>query len=73
MPVQKREIFAPSAVETPTGDLGAEAQHVNQPKSTGANGDTTAHGDLAGYRAKQAQYGKEQNTQGAAGFTVGGE
>jgi hypothetical protein len=60
MTVQKRNLFADSAVAPPAGD-GTPGDYqdgkASAPISTrGALGDETAHGDLAGYRAKQAQY-----------------
>jgi hypothetical protein len=39
--------------------------------TTGALGSETAHGDLAGYRAKQAHYGSVQSGGDGAGFGVG--
>lgn len=77
MTVERRRIFADSAVETPKGDLGAEGTHSAEPKSTGALGDQTAHNDpsLAAWKANAHRpalgVGIEQD--GAAGITVGGE
>lgn len=72
MSVQKRDILSPSAIEQPYDNsvyAGADL-HCTEPSSTGANGDSTAHGDVAGWGAASARAGKVQNTDGAAGFAL---
>jgi hypothetical protein len=70
MTVERREIFAPSAVETPSGDLGAEGQHGNQPSSHGALGSETAHGDVQAYRETRIAVSHGLHDQGATGLAL---
>lgn len=71
MTVEKRDCLAPSAIETPRGDLGDQSTSGPRLSTHGALGDESAHGDLAGYRAKQAQYGSVHQDGGAGGIGVG--
>lgn len=72
MSVEKRDILAPSAIEPYDNSVyqSAEDLHCTEPSSAGANGDSTAHGDVAGWGAASARAGKVQNTDGAAGFAL---
>jgi hypothetical protein len=70
MTVEKRDCLAPSAIEKPQGDLGMDISGAGRQSTRGALGDETAHGDLAGYRQKQADYGAV-HPGGSAGFGVG--
>ena len=70
MSVQKRDSLPPNIVK-PQGDQGMNISESPRQESHSALGDTSAHGDLQGYRAKQQQYGAIGSDGGAAGMGVG--
>ena len=57
-----------------SGDGGPDydsPQPSDRLSTRNALGDESAHGDLAGYRAKQAQYGAVQSGGDGSGFALG--
>ena len=77
MTVSKRSIFHSSAIETPTGDQGSEGCTSPDPKTTGALGDETAHGDSSlkwwDRNSHKPNLGQDIQGNGAAGVVIGGE
>jgi hypothetical protein len=73
MTVQKRSIFAGSAIEPFHGDLGAEGATSPEPSTAGALGSESAHGDIANWHRNISLYGNVHECEGASGIGITGE
>lgn len=69
MTVQRRSIFAQTAIDNPTGDLGMEGTTSPYPATSGGLGNESAHGDVAAYHTAKANACGEKPGQ-SAGFAL---